>query len=75
MGKKIELKVFYALKLPQDNLDCFNVYVIQNTVEEVFHVHHNDPIEATITHSFTRQDIEPNFEAVQFLEASSPNPR
>jgi len=35
-GKKIEFKVFDALKLPQDNLDCFNVCVIQNGVEEFF---------------------------------------
>jgi hypothetical protein len=51
-------------------------------VDEVFQVHHIDPIEATLTHSFTRQDIEPAFEdisddiieAVQFLEASPPHP-
>jgi hypothetical protein len=35
-GKKIEFKVFDALKSPQDNLDCFNVCVIQNGVEEFF---------------------------------------
>ena len=25
--EKIEFKIFDALKLPQDNLDCFNVYI------------------------------------------------
>jgi hypothetical protein len=78
-GEKIEFKVFDALKLPQDNLDCFNVCVIQSAVEEAFQVHHIDPLEATLTHSFTRQDIEPDvtndiFEAIHFLEASPPHP-
>jgi len=51
-------------------------------VEKVFQVHHSDPMEATLTHSFTRQDIKSNcenvnddiIEAVQFLEASPPHP-
>jgi hypothetical protein len=80
--EKIEFKVFDALKLPLDNLDCFNIYLIQNVVEKVFQVHHSDPMEATLTHSFTRQDIKSNcenvnddiIEAVQFLEASQPHP-
>jgi hypothetical protein len=70
------------LKLPQDNLDCFHACVIQNAMEEVFHVHHIDSMEATLTHSFTRQEIETDFEdvtddiieAVQLLEASPPYP-
>jgi hypothetical protein len=37
--EKIQFKVFDALKLPQDNLNCFNVCIIQNAVEEVFQVH------------------------------------
>jgi len=81
-GEKIEFKVFDALKLPLDNLDCFNICEIQNVVEKVFQVHHSDPMEATLTHSFTRQDIKSNcenfnddiIEAVQFLEASPPHP-
>jgi hypothetical protein len=78
-GEKIEFKVFNALKLPQDNLDCFNVCVIQSAMEEAFQVHHIDPLEATLTHSFKRQDIEPDvtddiFEAVHFLEAFLPHP-
>ncbi|XP_062151952.1 uncharacterized protein LOC133860342 [Alnus glutinosa] len=35
-GEKIEFKVFDALKPPQDNLDCFNIRMLQNAVEEVF---------------------------------------
>jgi hypothetical protein len=27
-GEKIEFKIFDALKLPQDDLDCFNVCII-----------------------------------------------
>jgi len=49
---------------------------------ESFEVHHSDPMEATLTHSFTRQDIKSDcenvnddiIEAVQFLEASPPHP-
>jgi len=81
-GEKIEFKVFDALKLPLDNLDCFNICEIQNVVEKVFQVHHSDPMEATLTHSFIRQDIKSNcenvnddiIEAVQFLQASPPHP-
>jgi hypothetical protein len=51
-GEKIEFKVFDALKLPLDTHDCFNVCVIQNAVEEVFQVHHIDPLEATLTHKY-----------------------
>jgi len=51
-------------------------------VEKVFQVHHSDPMEATLTHSFIRQDIKSDcenvnddiIEAVQFLEASPPHP-
>ena len=63
-------------------MECFNVYVIHGVVEKVFQVHHIDPLEATLTHSFTRQDIEPNFEdvtddiieAMYLFEASPPHP-
>jgi hypothetical protein len=72
-GEKIEFKVFDALKLPQDNLDCFNVCEIQTAVEEVFQVHHIDPLEATLTHSFKMHDIELDFEDVthDIIEAHS----
>jgi hypothetical protein len=81
-GEKIEFKVFDALKLPLDNLDCFNICEIQNVVEKVYQVHYIDPMEATLSHSFTRQDIKSDcenvnddiIEAVQFLEASPPHP-
>jgi hypothetical protein len=35
-GKKIEFKIFDALKLPQDDMECFNVCMVQDVVEEVF---------------------------------------
>jgi hypothetical protein len=38
-GEKIEFKVFDALKSPQDNIDCFNVCMLNNVLEEVFQVH------------------------------------
>jgi hypothetical protein len=53
-GEKIEFKIFDALKLPQDNLQCFNVCMIQGVIEKVFQVQHIDPLEATLIHSFTR---------------------
>ena len=79
-GEKIEFKIFDVLKLLQDNLECFNVCIIQGVVEKVFQVHHVDPLEATLTHSFIRQDIEPDLEdvtddiikAVHLLETSLP---
>jgi hypothetical protein len=72
-GEKIEFKVFDALKLPQDTFDYFHVYIIQNDMEEVFQVHHIDPIKAILIHSFTRQDIEPAFEDItdDIIEALS----
>jgi hypothetical protein len=79
---KIEFKIFDALKLPQDDLECFNVCMIQGVIEKVFQVQRIDPLKATLTHSFTRQDIEPNcedvthdiMEAMHPLETSSPYP-
>jgi hypothetical protein len=79
--EKIEFKAFDTLKLPQDHLDCFNVCEVQTAVEKAFQVHHINPLEATLTHSFKMQDIEPYFEdfsddiieAVQFLDASPPH--
>jgi hypothetical protein len=35
-GEKIEFKIFDTLKSHQDNIDFFNVCVIQNIVEEFF---------------------------------------
>jgi hypothetical protein len=79
-GEKIEFKIFDTLKLPQDDLECFNVCMIQGVVNKNFQVHHIDPLEVTLTHSFTRQDIEPNFDdvtddiikAMHLLEAFPP---
>jgi hypothetical protein len=81
-GEKIEFKIFDALKLPQDDMECFSVCIMQGIVEEVFQVHHIDPMEATLTHSFTRLDIEQDsedvtdniIEAVHLLEASPKYP-
>jgi hypothetical protein len=36
--EKILFKIFDALKLPQDDLECFNVCMIQGVVEKVFQV-------------------------------------
>jgi hypothetical protein len=63
-GEKIEFKIFDALKLPQDDMECFNVCMIQGVVEEVFQVQYIDPLEVTLTHSFTRLDIELDSEDV-----------
>ena len=38
-GEKMEFKIFDSLKLPQDDLECFNVCMIQSIVEKVFQVH------------------------------------
>ncbi|XP_059455052.1 uncharacterized protein LOC132185274 [Corylus avellana] len=54
--------------------------MIQGVVDKVFQVHHREPLEATLTHSFTKQDIKLDFqdvtddiiEAVHLLEASPP---
>ena len=81
-GEKIEFKIFDTLKLPQDDLDCFSACLIQGAVEKIFHVHHIDPLKVTLTHSFTWQDNEPDFEDVtddiieikHFLEAFAPHP-
>ena len=35
-GEKIEFKMFDALKLPLDDLECFNVCMSQGVVEKVF---------------------------------------
>ena len=35
-GEKIEFKIFDALKLPQDDMECFNVYMVQDVDEKVF---------------------------------------
>ena len=51
--EKIEFNIFDALKLPQDDLECFNVCIIQDVAGKVFQVH-IDPLEATFTLSFTR---------------------
>jgi hypothetical protein len=80
--EKIEFKIFNTLKLPQDDLDCFSVCLIHGAVKKIFQAHHIDPLEATLTHSFSWQDTEPDFEdvidviikTVHFLEAFAPHP-
>jgi hypothetical protein len=81
-GEKIEFKIFDALNLPQHDMECFNVCMVQDVVEKALQVQHIDPMEATLTHSFTKVDIEPKFEevteditkAVHLLEASPKYP-
>ena len=36
--EKIEFKIFDALKLPQDDMECFNACMMQGVVEEVLQV-------------------------------------
>jgi hypothetical protein len=60
-GEKIEFKIFDALKLPQDDMEYFNVCMVQDMVEEVFQVQHIDTMEATLTHSLTKANIESEF--------------
>jgi hypothetical protein len=62
--EKIEFKIFDALKLPQDHMECFNVCMVQDVVEEVFQVQSTDPMDATLTHSLTKADIESEVEEV-----------
>ncbi|XP_059461884.1 uncharacterized protein LOC132190871 [Corylus avellana] len=38
--EKVEFRIFDALKLPQDDLECFNVYMLHGVVEKVFQVHY-----------------------------------
>ena len=81
-GEKIESKIFDTLKLPQDDIECFNVCMLEGVAEKVFQVHHIDPLDATLTHSFTRSDIEPEsegvtddiIEAIHLLEALPKHP-
>jgi hypothetical protein len=42
--EKIKFKIFDALKLPQDNIESFNVYIIQGVVDKVFQASHIDPL-------------------------------
>jgi hypothetical protein len=77
-GEKIEFKIFGALKLPQDDVECFDVCMVQDVVEKVFQVQHMDSIEASLTHGLTKEDVESEVEevtediikAVHLLEAS-----
>ena len=63
-GEKIVFKDFEESQLPQDELECFNVCMIQGVVENTFQDHQIDPLEVTLTHSVTRKDKEPIVEDV-----------
>jgi hypothetical protein len=52
-GEKVEFKVFDAMKLPQDNHECFNIDVVQSTAKEILQVHSIDPLEFAMTHNLT----------------------
>jgi hypothetical protein len=63
-------------------MECFNLCMVQDVVEEVFQVQHIDPMETTLTHSLTKADIDSKFvevtkditKAVHLLEASPKYP-
>jgi hypothetical protein len=57
-GEKIVFKVFKESKLLEDELECFNVCMIQGVVENTFQDHQIDPLEATLIHSVTRKDMQ-----------------
>ena len=57
-GEKIKFKVFEESRLPQDDLDCVNVCMIQGVVENTLQDHPINPLEATLSHSVTRKDKE-----------------
>jgi hypothetical protein len=77
-GEKVEFKVFDAIKLPQDNHECFNIGVVQSTNKNFLLEHNIAPLEVAMTHSLTKQEFEPNREcfidiihAMHSLEASA----
>ena len=63
-GEKIVFKVFEQSQSPQDELECFNICMIQGVVENTFQDHQIDPLEATLTHIVTMKDKEPIVEDV-----------
>ena len=58
-GEKIVFKVLEELQSPQDDLECFNVCMIQGVTENTFQDHQINPLEATLAHSVIRKDKEP----------------
>jgi hypothetical protein len=81
-GEKVEFKVFDAMQLPQNNYECFNIGVVQNTAKSILQVHSIDPLEVAMTHNLTKQEFEPEHEriidiidATHSLEASTPHLR
>ena len=63
-GETITFKVFKESQLYQDDVERFNVCMIQVVVENAFQDHQIDPLEATLTHSVTRKGKEPVVEDV-----------
>jgi hypothetical protein len=77
-GKKVEFKMFDAMKLPQDNHECFNIDVVQSTAKEILQVHSIDPLEFAMTHNLTKPEHElviDIVDATNSLEASTPHLR
>jgi hypothetical protein len=75
-GKKVEFKVFDAIKLPQDTHECFNIGVVQSTTKEILQVHSINSLEVAITHNLTKPKHErviDIIDAMYSLEASAPH--
>jgi hypothetical protein len=77
-GEKVEFKMFDAMKLPQDNYECFKIDVVQSTAKEILQVHSIDPLEVAMTHNLTELEHEhviDIIDATHSLEASAPHLR
>jgi hypothetical protein len=76
--ENVEFKVFDAMKLPQDNHECFNIDVVQSTAKEILQVHSINPLEFAMTHNLTEPEHErviDIIDATHSLEASTPHLR
>jgi hypothetical protein len=77
-GEKVEFKMFDAMKLPQENHECFNIGVVQSTAKEILQVHSIDPLEFAMTHNLTKSEhkrVINIIDATHSLEASTPHLR
>jgi hypothetical protein len=77
-GEKVEFKVFDAMKLPQNNHECFNIGVVQSIAKEILQVHSIDPLEVVMTHNLTKSEhghVIDIIDVTHSLEASVPHLR